>query len=51
MTDVIIKATKVKRRLKFALFLGKNLTKVPSDKSAVISDNLKQLPLRAGKSN
>jgi hypothetical protein len=38
MTDVIIKATKVKRRLKFALFIGKNLTKVPSDKSAVISD-------------
>jgi hypothetical protein len=38
MTDVIIKATKVKRRLKFTLFLRKSLTKVPSDKSAVISD-------------
>jgi hypothetical protein len=38
MTDVIIRATKVKRRLKFAIFIGKNLTKVPSDKSAVISD-------------
>jgi len=38
MTDVIIKATKVKRRLKFAFFLGKNLTRVPSNKSAVISD-------------
>ena len=38
MTDVIVKATKVKRRLKLALFIGKNLTKAPADKSAVISD-------------
>ena len=38
MTDVIVNATKVKRRLKFALFIGKNLTKAPADKSAVISD-------------
>ena len=38
MTDVIIRATKVKRRLKYALFLCKNLTKIPTEKTAVISD-------------
>ena len=38
MTDVIVKATKVKRRLKFALFIGKRLTKAPADNLAVVSD-------------
>jgi hypothetical protein len=38
MTDVVFKATKVKRKLKFALFIGKKLTKIPRDKSAVVSD-------------
>jgi len=38
MTDVIIKTNKIKRRLKLALFIGKHLTKSPSDKLAVISD-------------
>jgi len=38
MTDVIVKATKVKRRLKLVLFISKHLTKTPSDKFAVISD-------------
>jgi len=38
MTDVIVKATKVKRRLKFALFIGKRLTKAPADSLAVVSD-------------
>lgn len=38
MTNIIVKATKAKRRFKFALFIGKKLTKTPADKSAVISD-------------
>ena len=38
MTDVIVKATKVKRRLKFSLFIGKRLTKAPADNLAVVSD-------------
>ena len=38
MTDVIVKAAKVKRRLKFALFIGKRLTKAPTDNLAVVSD-------------
>jgi hypothetical protein len=38
MTDVIVKATKVKRRLKFALFIGKRLTIAPADNLAVVSD-------------
>jgi hypothetical protein len=38
MTDVIVKATKVKRRIKFALFIGKRLTKAPVDNLAVVSD-------------
>ena len=38
MTDVIVKASKVKRRLKLLLFVSKHLTKTPSDKLAVISD-------------
>lgn len=38
MTDVVVKATRIKRKLKLILFIGKSLTKAPSDKSAVISD-------------
>ena len=38
MTDVVVKATRIKRKLKLVLFIGKSLTKSPSDKSAVISD-------------
>lgn len=38
MTDVVLKATRVKRKLKLLLFIGKSLTKAPWDKSAVISD-------------
>ena len=38
MTDVIVKATKVKRKAKFFMLLNKNLTKMPTDDSAVISD-------------
>jgi hypothetical protein len=38
MTDVLIKATKIKRRAKLLLFISKRLTKAPSDSSAVISD-------------
>jgi len=38
MTDVFVKATKVKRRVKLFLFINKNLTKTPKDSSAVISD-------------
>ena len=38
MTDVIVKATKAKRRLKFALFIGTRLTKAPADNLAVVSD-------------
>lgn len=38
MTDVILKATKIKRRAKFFIFLFKHLTKQPNEKSAVISD-------------
>ena len=38
MTDVIVKATKIKRRVKLLLFISKNLTKIPTDNSAVISD-------------
>jgi len=38
MTDVIVKATKIKRRAKLFLFISKNLTKIPTDNSAVISD-------------
>lgn len=38
MTDVLIRATKIKRRAKLLLFIGKKLTKAPSNSSAVISD-------------
>jgi hypothetical protein len=38
MTDVLVKATKIKRRAKFFIFLNKNLTKTPIEKKAVISD-------------
>jgi len=38
MTDVIVKATKIKRRAKFFIFINKNLTKIPTEKTAVISD-------------
>lgn len=38
MTDVIVKATKVKRKAKFFILLNKNLTKIPNEKTAVISD-------------
>lgn len=38
MTDVVFKATRVKRKFKLLLFIGKSLTKAPTDKSAVISD-------------
>jgi len=38
MTDVIVKATKIKRRAKLLIFINKNLTKIPTEKTAVISD-------------
>jgi hypothetical protein len=38
MTDVIVKATEIKRKLKFALFIGQRLTKAPTDNLAVVSD-------------
>jgi hypothetical protein len=38
MTDVIVKATKIKRRAKLFLFINKNLTQKPKENSAVISD-------------
>ena len=38
MTDVIVKATKIKRKAKFFMLLNKNLTKMPTDVTAVISD-------------
>ena len=38
MTDVIVKATKIKRRAKLFLFINKNLTQTPKVNSAVISD-------------
>lgn len=38
MTDVIVKATKIKRRAKLFIFINKNLTKIPTEKNAVISD-------------
>ena len=38
MTDVIVKATKIKRRAKLFMFINKNLTKIPTEKTAVISD-------------
>ncbi len=38
MTDVIVKATKIKRRAKLFIFINKNLTKIPTEKTAVISD-------------
>lgn len=38
MTDVIVKATKIKRRAKLFLFINKNLTQTPKENSAVISD-------------
>jgi hypothetical protein len=38
MTDVIIKATKIKRRAKLFMFINKNLTKIPVENTAVISD-------------
>lgn len=38
MTDVIVKATKIKRRAKLFIFINKNLTKIPTEETAVISD-------------
>ena len=38
MTDVIVKATKIKRRAKLFMFINKNLTKIPLENTAVISD-------------
>jgi hypothetical protein len=45
MTDVLVKATKIKRRAKFFIFINKNLTKTPIEKNAVISD---LFPIKSG---